>query len=188
MFNEKVEQLLDLMIELLPEFQNRRKGSMWKTMMMSFPQVFPEDRAEILLRIQQVILPDAGTAKPTKLQQVQERIAAKGKGSLTKRGRGTLEKLSSQENYECPDCPKKQTTGKALHPDTVKAKKAGRAERLGIIKVSKPERFKSAADVLERFESNPIAMLNFCRNYEIVTGNAQDADTLANIIFEMYRP
>lgn len=184
MFNEKVEELVELMIELLPEFQKRRKGSMWKTMMMSLPQVFPEDRAEILLRIQQVVLPDTGTAKPTKLQQVQQRIAEKGKvGAKKKRV-----EASTQDNYECPDCPKKQTTGKALHPDTVKAKKAGRAERLGIIKVSKPERFKSAADVLERFESNPIAMLNFCRNYEITTGNAQDADALAQIIFEMYRP
>lgn len=178
MYNEKVERALNALIDLLPEFQERRKGDMWKAMVMTLPQVFPEDRLEVMERIRQIVLPDTGEKKPSKVEKVQAGLIGKKKRHTAK---------VEGEDYGCADCPKRQLPGKAIANDEVKRRKAGRAERLGVIKIVKPDRFASPEDVLERFEGNVIAMMNFCRQMNIPVGNAQKAEALAKIIFENYK-
>jgi len=178
MYNEKVERVIELLIELLPEFQTRRKGDVWKRLTMTFAEIFPEDRQEILQRIREIVLPDSGEKKPTKLEQVQAGLIGK-----KKRQQGE----SQGEDYGCENCPKKQISGKAIPTEEVARRKQGRAERMGGFRVVRPDRFTSAEDVLERFESNVIAMLNFCQNMDIPVGSTQEPEALAAIIFENYK-
>jgi len=178
MINQKVRSVLDILSALLPEFQRRRKGDMWKRLALSFAEVFPEDREEIILFLRDIVLPASppAAAKISKLEIVQRRIKNKARPA------------ASGGDYNCPDCPKSQTIA-PVGAKEIQLKKAGRANRLGNLRAAPEDEtdFLSAEDVFTRFEGNQTALQTFCETFDISVPPGSSVRDLSAAIFKQYK-
>jgi len=180
---DKVQNALDALDALMEEFKNRRKGDMWKRIYLSIGEVFPECREEVFSRLRLVVGIEEKSG-PTKAQ----RAAA---GDFKRKGQ-TTPKSDTAPDEDCPTCPPRSTPrgmSAQLSTDEINKRKEGRKGRLGgNYSAGGGSPFLSPQDVLERFESNIIAMMNFCIQSKIVVTGDKSAEQLANIIFKNYRP
>lgn len=169
--NETLEEIVKRMIILLPEFERRRKGHYWRSIITNLGEVFKEDKNAV----KQLAMPNKTASKK------------KSTGAKVTRFKDLDRTFEAQP--PCDGCPGSAayivTEAQAKILRTKKATQESR-ERAAIFDLTLNP-FTSEADIIQRFEENPEAMKAWAEYQGInIPSSVKKAATMAKYIFEHF--